>query len=208
VATGGAGSISNGGAINADGSTLNLSNSSFASNQSKGGAFNGSFNDGGSQGLGGAILLDTSSTTVTLTNCTLTGNQAIGGSGATGTTAFADVGIGGAIMDIAGSLSLTNCALNGNQATGSSGAIIASSFTGVGVGGGIAMEGGTLTVANSTLFLSAGPMGHTGGCPANSIVSAPSSIGTDSVRYADTPNSHLERADLCESLGHSVLRPK
>jgi len=39
-------------------------------------------------------------------------------------------------------------------------------------------------------------MRHTHRCPANANVSVASSIGRDSVRCADAPNSHLERAHL------------
>ncbi len=167
VSTGGAGCDANGGAINTEGCTLTLNNSSFTGNHAIAGTFNGSFGGEGSGAYGGAVLEDVAGTTVIATNCTLTDNKAIGGSGASTSAQFAGQAGGGAIIDSGGLLSLTVCtATIGNQAIGGSGANSVTSSAGIGYGGGIAFLGGsTGTVINSALVdnVSQGGFGTAGG---------------------------------------------
>jgi hypothetical protein len=149
VGSAGTGGYGQGGALFAEGCTLNVSNTAFTGNQALGGS------DGGSA-TGGALFF-LPGATVTMSKCSFIGNQAIGGNGSPAATPYSGQGLGGAIDDDGATLSLTDCTLIRNQAIGGSdganptgGNVTGSSEYGAG-GGIIVLYGSTVTITNSLI---------------------------------------------------------
>ncbi len=133
------GGNSNGGAINLDGGTASISNTTFSGNLAN-------------PGWGGAIYLNPGSTITSISGCTFTDNTA--------------VGKGGAISNLATLTLITGSTFSGNSAGLDGGAIFNFNTSGApltvqnstlsnnsaGFGGGGIRNQGTLVVINSTLY--------------------------------------------------------